>query len=363
MKKIGIDARLYFQTGVGVYLRNLIYELDKHAPKNFKFYVFILETDFDKVHFNSTNFIKIKAPYKWHSFSEQINFAALLYAYNLDLMHFTYFGHPILYKRKFISTVHDTILLEHKTGKATTKGGLIYNLKHKAFQLAIKNQVKNSEAIITPTQTIKKKILDYYGYSYKNKIAHIYEGVDYKLRTAAENKDLGKKFNKPFFLYVGNFYPHKNVERLIHAFAQIKTDDQLVLRGPNDYFARNILELIKQLKQEKRIIFYDRYSNEDMVFFYKNALALVHPSLSEGFGLPIAEAMYFHCPIVGSDITVFKELLNGHYFSFNPHNIDDIKEKLCEVKKRINKDYTELLARYSFEEMAKKTLQLYQEYV
>jgi glycosyltransferase involved in cell wall biosynthesis len=324
-----------------------------------QFYVFILDKDYENIYFQSENFIKVKASYQWHSFAEQINFAALLYKYDLDLMHFTYFGHPILYKRKFISTIHDSILLQYKTGKASTKNRLIYELKHRAFQLTIHNQVRNSAAIITPSKTVKHDLIRYYGEQYSDKIYPIYEGVDYELQIAHENKELYKQFTKPFFLYVGNFYPHKNVERLIEAFSQLDEDVRLILRGPNDFFSKNIHQLIKELGIEKKVIFYHRYSHEDMAFFYKHAMALVHPSFSEGFGLPLVEAMYFHCPIIASNISVFKELLGNNYVSFNPENVTELSAKLREVKTRKEYDYDKKISEYSFEQMSKKTLEIY----
>ena len=73
MKKIGIDARLYFQTGVGVYIRNLLFYLNKINSKNTKFYVYLLEKDIVKINL-SRKFIKRSVTSKWHTFSEQIFF-------------------------------------------------------------------------------------------------------------------------------------------------------------------------------------------------------------------------------------------------------------------------------------------------
>lgn len=96
-----------------------------------------------------------------------------------------------------------------------------------------------------------------------------------------------------------------------------------------------------------------------MVYFYKNAIALVHPSFSEGFGLPLVEAMHFKCAIIASDIPVFKELLGEKYVSFKPTDVGDIASQLSMVKTREDVDYGDRLSEFSFKLMSRKTLEIY----
>lgn len=361
MKKIGIDARLYSQTGIGTYLQNFLFYLDKNNPKKESFYVYLRKGDFSKVKFNSKNLIKKVADYPWHSLSEQIGFLRQLNQDKLDLMHFTYFSYPIFYYRKFIATIHDVTPLLFKTGKASTKNPLIYNIKHLFFRIILRCQIERAIKIITPTYTVKKQLEDIYGEKISKKIYPIYEGVSYKIIRTLEDKDLGKKFRN-FFIYVGNFYPHKNVEKLIYAFSKVEISNKLILLGPNDYFKERLFQLINRLKQEKRILFFNNPSISDLVFFYKNALALIHPSLSEGFGLPLIEAAYFNCPIIASDIKVFKELLGNNYLSFNPEDVDDISNKIRQfLEKKLKFDYGNIIKQYSFEKMTDETVKMYRE--
>ncbi|OGK25080.1 hypothetical protein A3C25_03430 [Candidatus Roizmanbacteria bacterium RIFCSPHIGHO2_02_FULL_38_11] len=168
--------------------------------------------------------------------------------------------------------------------------------------------------------------------------------------------------SKPLFIYVGNFYPHKNVENLIKAFAKVSRNAQLILIGPDDYFSKRLTQLINQLSQGKRIVFYHNPSKTELIYFYKNASALIHPSLSEGFGLPIIEAAYFNLPIIASDIEVFRELLGRNYISFNSLSIDDITKKINQfLSQRKKVDYANLLKKFSFEKMARQVYNLYQQ--
>lgn len=360
MKKIGIDARLYSQTGVGTYLRNFIHELSLHPPRDTTFYVYILPSDEKKLLKLPSNFTIRKASYLWHSFGEQFAFLKILNDDHLDLMHFTYFGYPVLYRRKFIATIHDLTPLLFKTGKASTKNHLIYGIKHFFFKLILRSQIENAVSIITPTETVKNQIVHVYGSHLKDKIVPLYEGIGYELAQTKENESLKSRYQKPFFIYVGNFYPHKNIKKLIEAFAGIRTGDKLILIGPRDYFAASILLYIRQCKMEDRIIIVDNATTADLVFFYKHAQALIHPSLSEGFGLPIIEAAYFNLPIIASRIPVFQELLKGRYVSFNPHDTADIQNKIANFISHPPKaDYGSILEQYSFKTMTQQTLSLY----
>ena len=144
----------------------------------------------------------------------------------------------------------------------------------------------------------------------------------------------------------------------------MNTQVQLVLLGPSDFFSARILQFIKRLKCDKKIILLNNPTDEDLVFFYKNALALIHPSFAEGFGLPLLEAAYFNCPIVASDIPVFNEILDGHFIKFSPHDLNSIKNAIQQHIANPQKfNYQELLKRFSFKKMAKETYILYEKNV
>ena len=361
MKKIGIDARLYYQTGVGVYLRNLLYYLDKKAPKNLKIIAYVLSKDANKITrvYKNINIRKVNS--KWHTLSEQFSLLFELLKDNLDLMHFTYFSFPIFYNKDYISTIHDTTLLKYKTGKASTKSLFIYNLKHAVFRYIFSKQVKNSKKIITPTKSVKKQIVKIISGVDEHKIVPIYEGVTHEYLKLKQTKNT-KKIYEEYFLYVGTFYPHKNVENLLRAYVKIKTSIKLYLIGPDDYFSKEIEKLVETLKLKEKVKIFKNIPQNKLPEYYKNAIALVHPSLSEGFGLPIIEAAFFGLPIIASDIDVFAEILGSDYLSFDPNDSIDIKNKIeFFIKKRPIFDYKNLLNQFSFEKMTNQTLELYRD--
>lgn len=356
MKKIGIDARLYYQTGVGVYLRNLLYYLNKINPKDINFIVYVLKKDLNKISekYKWLSFRGVNA--KWHTFSEQSIFLTELLKDNLDFMHFTYFSYPVFYPKKYISTIHDTTLLNYKTGKASTKSTIVYNFKHSIFKHLFYNQVRRSIKIITPTESVKKQLLKMSPYLNNEKVTTIYEGVTHEYLNIKIKKDINNKY----FIYIGTFYPHKNVENLLRAYSKVKTNIKLYLVGPDDFFLKKIETLIGNLDLKKRIKIIRNVSSSQLPNLYANAQALIHPSKSEGFGLPLIEAAYFGTQIIASDIDVFNEILQGKFVKFDPNDIDDIKEKIENfITKKSSFDMKRLADNYSFENMTIKTLELY----
>ncbi len=355
MKKIGIDARLYFQTGVGVYIRNLISEIDP-TNQDKKYFIYVLKQDMEKIHLPKGFVVRPVRSY-WHSLFEQCIFLREILADNLDLIHFPYFSYPVLYRRSFIATIHDLTPLLYRTGRASTRNPILYWLKYQVFHFVLWTQVHGALRIITPTRAVKEQLISVFGEKIREKITVTYEGINHELTTNAEAPL--NTIVPPFFIYVGNFYPHKNVARLVQAFARTHTKAKLILIGPQDHFSGRVRELVSRLQQQNRIYLLEKASIGNLIYCYRNASALIHPSLSEGFGLPIVEAMYFHLPILASDIPVFKELLANQYQSFDPYNIEEMGKIIESADAPIRRRAYQNMNRFSFRKMAQETERIY----
>jgi glycosyltransferase involved in cell wall biosynthesis len=322
------------------------------------FTVYVLEKDASRISFRNKQIKVTPVPYRWHTFGEQTGFFRQLYKDNLDLMHFTYFSYPILYKRPFIATVHDTILLHNKTGMATTRNPLVYELKHIIFKHVYFKQLRRAVAVITPTQTVKNQILELTDQTYADKIKVIYEGID---KEFIETTEHNLNIYTPYILYVGNFYPHKNISNLIKAMQFISPEIKLVLVGPDGFFLNRIKSFAEDLNLANRLMYYPDASTADMVYLYKHAAALVHPSLEEGFGLPLIEAAYFNTQVVASDISVFHELLGNLYTPFDPTKPEDIGYAITKALQDPKKvDRTSILSKYDFKVMASQIIDIYE---
>ena len=168
-------------------------------------------------------------------------------------------------------------------------------------------------------------------------------------------------------MYVGNAYPHKNLEKLIKAFSGMKAEEEklsLVLVGKADYFYDNLKKIVTE-KKVRNVIFAGFVPDHDLDTVYKNARLYVFPSLYEGFGIPPLEAMAKGVPVAVSDIPCMREILGEsvEYFDATDENV--IKKTIQEVlqnedlcQKLVRKGY-EQIAKYSWEKMARETMEIY----
>ena len=370
--RIGIDARFYgpIGKGLGRYTEKLIENLEKIDHEN-DYYVFLRQENFNEYRPKNKNFKKILADYQWYTVSEQIGFPRLLHRYKLDLMHFPHFNVPLLYRRKFVVTVHDLILFHFPTVKNSALHPLWYKIKYLAYKLVIKSAVYRSSRVIAVSRFSKKDILNNFQKIPQEKILVTYEACDdYCMLSPNKDKEILSRYGiiKPYLMYVGNAYPHKNLDSLVLAFRKIHEKYpklHLVLVGREDYFYRKIKTIVKE-KKIKNIVFPDYVPDYDLDVFFHNAAAYVFPSLYEGFGLPPLEAMAKGTPVVCSDHSCMKEILGDSAHYFNGRDIKDIAQKIRDVLEQkhlqeelIKKGY-QRTAIYSWKKMAQKTLALYE---
>lgn len=345
MKRIGIDARLINQTGVGVYIRNLLYCLAEQDTPNRLFYIYTLSGDDRLVPASPKFTIRTTSAY-WHGLVEQTVFLLQLLRDDLDLMHFTYFSWPIGYLRPFVATVHDLTLLTHETGRLSTQHPLIHQLKRMVFRVVFSSQVMRARAIMVPTKAIAKALKDRFG----REAVVVHEGINRELSSATPipMNDIG---TEPFLLYVGNCYPHKNIDKLLEAARGLK----LVMVGPRNSFSE------RYEKQYPEVVWRYHLESGRLKWLYQHAHALVNPSLAEGFGLPVVEALAFGCPVVCSDIPVLHEVTEDQATFFDPQSIDDMRSKLLAALSVTRKAHEHhLTSANTFEQMAAKTIHVYQ---
>lgn len=181
--------------------------------------------------------------------------------------------------------------------------------------------------------------------------------------------NLHNKIKKPYLLYVGNAYPHKNLERLLKAFKLIldkKPYLNLILVGKMDYFYQRLGKLAKKLGLKDNIIFIGQVSDKELDWLYSNALIYVFPSLNEGFGLPGLEAMSKNLPVVCSNHGPLPEIYGSAAVYFNP---EDIKEMASIILKVINNNKLmkklkifgqKQVKKYSWQKCAQETLNVYE---
>ncbi len=365
--KIGIDVRLWDQTGVGRYIRNLCINLQKIDKKN-HYVIFAQSQDLENIKskINNPKWKIVIANIRWHSISEQISFSSIINKENLDLMHFPYFSLPVFYNKPYVVTIHDLIINHFPTGKASTLFPLFYYLKLFSYKFIIYMGAKKAKKIITPSNATKQEVIDHLKVDNK-KIVVTLEASDENISKQDLSKNK-KKISGKYFLFVGNAYPHKNLENLLDAFKDIKKelkDIKLVMVGNNDYFYERIKTKVEKMNISKDVVFFGKATDEELSYLYKNALSLIMPSLMEGFGLPILEAMANKCLVLCSDIPSLREIAGENALYFSPENKEEIvgvlkKAYYKDYKKEILEEAFNLSKNFSWEKTAEETLKIYE---
>ena len=226
--KIGIDARLIDETGVGRYIRNLIRQLIVLDDQN-EYVVFLYRTGFNNFIVPNARWKKVRANVRWHTVFEQCVMPFLFAIERLDVVHIPYFNIPIFYNGAMIVTIHDLTIKHFDTGKASTGPWLMYKVKRFLYGVIVSIGIKKVRHIIVPSNATKNEIQEHYGIA-GDKITVTYEGVN------LENKKTGPLFSFPYFLYVGNAYPHKNLAVVIDALSHFKSKAKIVFVGKEDFF-------------------------------------------------------------------------------------------------------------------------------
>lgn len=370
--KIGIDARLYGpkQGGLGRYLQKLIEGLEK-TDQNNDYVIFLRAENFEEYNPQNPRFKKVLADVSWYGWREQLTLPKILKKEKLDFIHFPHWNIPFFYFGKFIVTIHDLILYHYPTKKASTLGPFIYFLKNLAYKFILRCAIKKSKFILTPSNFTKQDIVKTFRIP-ETKITVTPLGLTCSgIKCANEEILINHGINKPYLLYVGVAYPHKNLEGLLSAwriFEERNKNFNLVLVGKKNYFYERLLNS-KDYKNCQNIIFTDFVSDENLSCLYKKATAYIFPSFYEGFGLPPLEAMQYNVPVISSDKTCLPEVLGDSVLYFNPENIQDIYTKINtiltqeNIRQKLINNIPNILARYSQKNTSEITLSVYQKMV
>jgi len=245
--------------------------------------------------------------------------------------------------------------------------------KKDLYQLKLwgRYSIGKANKIITISKSSKSDIIKEYGVS-EDRVIVIYPGIKQVLSMENLKKKFGVSNN--YILFVGTLQPRKNIVRLIEAFSRLRTKDlglktdlELLIVGKKGWMYEDILNAPKKYGVSDNVKFLDSVSDEDLPSFYRNAICFVLPSLYEGFGLPILEAMKYGCPVIISNVSSLPEAGGDAALYFDPENAQDIARKIDQVisdeklrEKMREKGYQQV-KKFSWEKTARETLKVLQE--
>lgn len=293
---------------------------------------------------------------------------------DIDLVHYPYFepfflSLPLFKKARTVVTVHDlTPIVFPKDFPAGIKGFLKWQIQ--------KIALKNVDAIITDSIASKNDIISILGIA-KDKVSVVYlaAGDRFKIIQNSESKiqNLRKKYNLPekFGLYVGDATANKNLPRLIDAI--IDSNVPLVMVGKalsetathTNPWNRDLVIVQKKIKNNPLFFPIGFVSNEDLVLFYNCATFLIMPSLYEGFGLPILEAMKCGSPVITTKEGSIPEIAGDSAFYVDAYSVTNISEGVKKVfnseivRNDLSKKGLVQASKFSWKKTAEETVKVY----
>lgn len=348
---IGVDARMIRSSGIGKVIENILSRMIRQKPE-WSFYILGRVDELKRFSFmNNQNVELIACDVPVYSIQEQVVLPFRI-PQKVDVFWSPHYNIPILYRGLLLVTIHDLAHLAlHEINKSF--------LKRRYATYMFKCAVRKAEKVMCVSQFTISELQKYIDIDRK-KVNLVYNGVDevwFQLQRQASIYD------RPYFLYVGNVKPHKNLKRLLIAYKKVSEhlNCDLLLVGKKDGFITgedNIIALREGI--EDRVHFTGYVDDVILRQYVLQSQGLVFPSLYEGFGLPPLEAMAAGKPVLNADIPVLHEVCGDAALYCDPYSIDDIAEKLLRFEKfEIDKGILIKKAReYSWESSVEKMLQI-----
>jgi glycosyltransferase involved in cell wall biosynthesis len=356
-----IDARLFgiAHTGIGRYTQNLILNL----PARSRGKVSLIVTPENFGNPALAEFKRYSARYHPYSPLAQLEMLWLWWQIRPGLFHATHSSIPVLWPGKMVVTFHDLIKHISRGKDTTTKSSGFYWIKYAAYLLIDRIAIRRAVKIIVPSRYWKERLMEKYGLG-EGKIAVTYEGAGIDVKPAEPPPDFGIK--KPFAVYTGNLYPHKNVGVLLRAVKILRGRINLAIVCARSVFTQKAEDLVRELGVSASVKFMGRLSDADLGSLYQQAAVFVFPSLIEGFGLPGLEAMAWGLPVVAAKASCLPEIYQDAAMYFNGVDPGDLAGKITRVSSdsALRRDLIakglKQVKKYSWALMAKQTWKIYQ---
>jgi glycosyltransferase involved in cell wall biosynthesis len=361
---VAIDARMLEFSGIGTYLRNLLENLATFENE----YVFNIicrgRELLGGLPPDKFRFVPAQSPI--YSLSEQREIARL--ARHAQVLHSPHYNAPLLYRGNLVVTIHDLIHVTDATFKRTLAAWLY---ARPMFHLVTRRAV----CLIANSEFTKKQILEHLAIP-ASKVVVVYLGVTdhfspHDRGEAALRVSSLLGLNRPYILFVGNLKPHKNIKTLIHAFSRACAhkgfNHQLVILGDDRKWKAGLVNECVKLGIGDHVLFAPHVPYEDLPWVYGAAELLVMPSLIEGFGLPVLEAMACGTPVVCSRAASLPEVAGDAAEYFEPTSAEDLAATLervlesHELQEILRHKGLERVKLFSWEECARRHCRVYQE--
>ncbi|MDO8735372.1 MAG: glycosyltransferase family 1 protein [Elusimicrobiota bacterium] len=356
---IGIDARMIESSGIGTYIRNLIYWLPKISGH--KYMLFGNASKLKKYDMPVT-----EADFPIYGLGEQIFFPGIIKKAKVGLFHSTHYTIPVMYQGKMVVNIHDLIHLVYPE-YLSSKPAYYY------AKFMISSACRKAVKIITISENTKNDIIKYFNVE-PSKIKITYPAVSDDFNFSPAKSEIMKKKYGEYILYVGAIRPHKNILLLIDAFFKLKKEKKikhkLILIGKGKIpYIYAVGKKISDFSLVNEVLIMEEIEQDKLINFYCGANMFIFPSLYEGFGLPPLEAMACGCPVVCSNNSSLPEVVGGSALTISPTSADELVSAIYRVITDVNlrnnliEKGLERAKMFSWKKMAEETLKIYEEVI
>lgn len=350
----GNDANVTSRVGVGVYTFNLLNYFAKVSTANLKFVVYLKNAPAGCLPPESEYFRYQVVPGRtlWLSLflPRVVNKSK-----NIDVFFSPAHYSPPKIHVPLVVTIHDLAYFYYPKEF----------LKRDLFKLKnwTRKSIQSAKKIICVSKSTKDDVALFYK-TPEDKLEVIYNGYEKGDNNETKPADFTLS-SKSYILFVSTLQPRKNIDFLVSAFLKIQQKNpelKLVIVGKKGWLYKKLFKRVKKLKIENSVLFTGFMSDAELTFLYKNALCLIHPSLYEGFGIPILEAMAYDCPVISSNKSSLPEIGGDAALYFDPTDEDDLVGKFNtlandeKLQQALIQKGRERVSRFSWEKCASETL-------
>jgi glycosyltransferase involved in cell wall biosynthesis len=360
--KIAFDLRRIGNPGIGRYMKCLAESITAQAPEHE--YLLILPPQSEHL-VHAPNAQKLCIGLKYYSFREQVELPRILSRHKVDLLHSPHFLLPLVRSCPAVATIHDVIYLACPEDMPSFAGRLYYRtMMHACSHTATR--------IITDSEHSKNEINRYLRVD-PPKIEVIYPAVDPFFQSEVHSAEVASvrsrfRIDRDYILCVGIYKPRKNHTGLMRAFQLLLNggiQSQLVIAGPMGEGAPVLSRLAQDLGIAQHIRFTGFVNDADLRALYFGARIYACPSLYEGFGFTVLEAMACGTPVVCSSSTSLPEVAGKAALYFDPNKPEQMATQLLRaysddsVRESLIADGCTNLLRFNWAETSRKTLAVY----
>jgi glycosyltransferase involved in cell wall biosynthesis len=327
--KIAIDARKWRDYGIGTYVRNLVRHL-AHLDRETTYFLFCSRADEPTLRDLAANFVPVVEESGGYSVREHLSIPGKLERLGVQLFHAPHYVLPVLCRKRAVVTIHDCI---HLLFPQYLPNRMAWHYA----RLMMGNAVRRSDLVLTVSEASRNDILRFYPEADPERLQVVPNAIDETLLADPGAEEMARvreryQIRRRFILYAGNVKPHKNLARLISAFALLKQrgheDLKLLFIGDDASKYPALRRLVEGARLRQDVRFFGFVPDRTLAALYRMAAVFAFPSLYEGFGLPPLEAMACGTPVVTSRLSSLPEVVGDAAVLVDPYSPEDIARGL-----------------------------------